>query len=137
MNPHQFVCREDGQVITEELFGDQIVRFLYSEAREKAPALFQMLTGERASDLLGLLNFDLPLSATFSGSQRFLKARGVDLEESLISANEMKTPRDFFEEWIKEKEITTKQARIGHSHPTRPRGTKSMAKARTRATARD
>ena len=100
MNPHQFVCREDGQVITEELFGDQIVRFLYSETREKAPALFQMLTGERASDLLGLLNFDLPLSATFSGSQRFLKARGVDLEESLISANEMKTPRDFFERKI-------------------------------------
>lgn len=57
---HQYVRRDSGLVVTEELFADRIVGFLYSSAREPAPALFRALTGSRASRILGLANFDLP-----------------------------------------------------------------------------
>ena len=36
---HQYVERTNYQVITEDLFGDRTINFLYSTAREKAPRI--------------------------------------------------------------------------------------------------
>ena len=51
-NDHQYVRRHTGMVVTEELFADRVVEFLYSTTRERAPCLFKALTGPRASHLL-------------------------------------------------------------------------------------
>ncbi len=98
---HQFVRRSSGQVLTEDLFADRIVSFLYSTARERAPALFRALTGRRVSHILGLANFDLPLAGPLTGSTRFLKRNGVDLSECVDPPDSFTTPRKIFERKIR------------------------------------
>ncbi len=51
--PHQFIDRHTGQVVTERLFADRTVNFIYQDVREKAPAAFKALTSARACGLLG------------------------------------------------------------------------------------
>ena len=99
--PHQYVRRESGTVLTEDLFGDRVVSFLYSRARENAPTLFRALTGRRASHLLGVANFDLPLTRALLGNKRFLERNGVDLSECVESPEYFTTPRRIFERQIR------------------------------------
>ncbi|MFZ5760522.1 MAG: phosphatidylserine decarboxylase [Thermodesulfobacteriota bacterium] len=98
---HQYIERTNRQVITEELFGDRIITFLYSRGREKAPTLFRLATGARMSSLLGYLNFDLPLARTIIGNRRFLLKNGVRAEECLIPPEGFTTPRAIFERKIR------------------------------------
>ncbi len=98
---HQYVDRSTGQVVTEKLFGDRIVRFLYSSAREQAPDLFRMVTGPHCTSLLGLLNFDQPLCSRLLGNQRFLRSNGVDLSECVRDPATFKTAREIFERQIR------------------------------------
>lgn len=99
--PHQYIVRRDGQVMTESLFGDRIVRFLYSRGRENAPALFQLVTGARFSQWIGALNFDLPLAPRLLGHRGFLRSCGVDLAECLDPPHALDTPRKIFERKIR------------------------------------
>jgi phosphatidylserine decarboxylase len=99
--PHQYVDRASGEVLTERLFGDRIVNLLYSEAREKAPAVFRALTGKRMSSLLGWANFDLPLAPRLLGNRRFLAETGVDLSECVEPPEYFSTPRRIFERQIR------------------------------------
>ncbi len=101
MNPHQYVRRADGGVLTETLFGDRIVNFLYSSARESAPTVFRALTGKRMSKLLSLANFDLPLTTSLLGNKRFLERTGVDLGECVDPPESFTTPRKIFERKIR------------------------------------
>ncbi len=101
MSPHQYLDRQSGAVMTESLFADRIVRFLYSEAREHAPWLFRALTGSRTSSLLGTMNFDMPLAASLLGSRRFLKSCGVDLAECVDAPRSFGSPRKIFERKIR------------------------------------
>ena len=98
---HQYVDRETQLIRTERLFQDRMIRFLYSSARESAPALFRALTSSRASKLLGYVNYDLPLGAKLAGSRRFMKKLGVDLSECLDPLNKLNTPRKVFERKIR------------------------------------
>jgi phosphatidylserine decarboxylase len=98
---HQYVDRETRQIRTERLFQDRLIRFLYSSARESAPALFRALTSGRASKLLGYVNYDLPLGAKLVGSRRFMKKLGVDLSECLDPPKRLNTPRKVFERKIR------------------------------------
>lgn len=95
--PHQYIERETGQVRTEQLFGDRIIKHLYHDVRENAPLLFKLLTSGWSSSLLGIINFDLP-----SGVNRnFLKECGVDLNECLATPDRLNTPRKVFERQIR------------------------------------
>lgn len=98
---HQYVKRGGDAVITEEFFGDKIVSFLYSQTREYAPRLFDLLTGAHASHLLGLYNFDIPLSAKLLGNQQFLARCGVNMTECLGDEQFFNTPRKIFERQIR------------------------------------
>ena len=98
---HQYVERLSGRVMTEELFGDRIVRFLYSRAREQAPFLFRLATSARMSNLLGLYHFDLALGPRLSGNSRFLAHCGVDLAECVAPRAHFTTPRKIFERQIR------------------------------------
>ncbi len=98
---HQYVERESGAVIDEELFADRIVNFLYSRAREQAPFLFNLLLTPRFSSLLGFLNFDLPLAPRLLGNRGFLARCGLDLSECLAGPEYFTTPRRIFERQIR------------------------------------
>ena len=81
MSMHQYVERYTGQVCTEKLFADPLVRFLYAPIRENAPQLFRLLTGRYSSRLLALLNYDWALGRRLSSNSRFLESCGINLEE--------------------------------------------------------
>ncbi|MBJ6724459.1 phosphatidylserine decarboxylase [Geomesophilobacter sediminis] len=97
---HQYIERSSGSPRTEPLFGDRLVTLLYHRVREHAPALFDMVTSARMTDVLGYLNFDLPFGMRGSASSRFLRELGVDLSECL-EPDSLDTPRKVFERRIR------------------------------------
>jgi phosphatidylserine decarboxylase len=98
---HQFVDRETGTVLTERIYADRVVNFLYSTARERAPFMFRALTGARASALLAYFNYDFPLGMHLSGIGKFLTALGVDVDECVDPPRELNTARKVFERKIR------------------------------------
>ena len=98
---HQYIERSSGQVCDEPLFADRIIRWLYHPVRERAPQLFQMLTGQRSSQLLGFFNYDLALAAKILGNRKFLREAGVNLAECLDRSTELDTARKVFERKIR------------------------------------
>jgi len=92
------VDRATGRICTERLFWDKTVQFLYSEAREKAPALFRALTGAQVSSLLSFVNYDLPFTA---GMWSHLAKCGADFVGCLDPPHRFKTAREFFERKIR------------------------------------
>lgn len=99
--PHQYIDRCSGAVRDERLFGDRLVNLVYSQVRENSPRLFRALTSVRLSDLLGFLNYDLPLGSRLSGNRRFLHHLGVDLAECLDDPATLDTARKVFERRIR------------------------------------
>jgi len=99
--PHQYITRGERAVVTEPLFGDRVVNFLYSRLRERAPWMFRALTSARMSQLLAVMNFDLPLAPRLLGNRGFLKRCGVDLAECVDPPESFKTPRHIFERRIR------------------------------------
>ena len=97
MIQHQYVERETGEVRDEPLIGDKTVNFLYSVAREKTPLVFRALTGPRVSDLLGFINFDVPLG---NRRNRLVRGFGIDLGECLDPPGRLDTARKLFERQI-------------------------------------
>lgn len=98
---HQYIARDTASPLDETLFGDWIVRFLYSTARESAPFLFEALTGPRLTRWLALFNFDIPLASSLIGQRRFLESCGVDLRECYDPPATLDTPRKIFERRIR------------------------------------
>jgi phosphatidylserine decarboxylase len=99
--PHQYIERDNGLVRTEKLLGDPLIRAIYAPIREHAGWLFSALTGARASQALGLLNFDRSLGTRILGNRNFLAACGVDFEECLDSPQKLDTARKVFERKIR------------------------------------
>lgn len=97
---HQYIERATGAIIEEKLFGDPVVRFLYSTLREKAPALFRQAVNSRSTNLLSYYNYDLPFVSNAS-RERFIRDLGIDLEESLLCLEQLTTPRAIFERKIR------------------------------------
>jgi phosphatidylserine decarboxylase len=99
--PHQYVDRRSGRLCFERLYGDALVRWLYSEVRENAPALYRLMLSPRVSGLLGFINYDLPLGGAISGNQKFLRENGVNLEECIEPPEALNTMRKVFERRIR------------------------------------
>lgn len=97
---HQYIDRSSGLVLTEKIFGDPIVRIVYSRWREYAPWVFNLLTSKVSSGLLGYLQFDFLLSSRLSGSSRFIRSLGIDLSECVDPSADLDTPRKVFERKI-------------------------------------
>jgi len=93
---HQYIERESGQLRTERIYADRIIRFLYCRYREEVPFLLRALTSHRMSALLGFLNFDLPLVPRIAGLKSFVKRMGIDLSECLDSPESLDTFRKVF-----------------------------------------
>lgn len=99
--PHQYIERDSGQIRDEKLLGDALIRAVYAPVRERAGWLFQALTGSRASQLLGVLNFDRSLTARILGNGNFLDACGINFDECLDSPQQLDTVRKVFERRIR------------------------------------
>jgi phosphatidylserine decarboxylase len=100
-HPHQYIDRPTGGVRTEPLFSDGLVRWLYSDVRENASALYRLALGSRVSAALGFLNYDLPLGGAVSGSLKFLRESGVNLDECVELPSSLNTARKVFERKIR------------------------------------
>lgn len=98
---HQYIERESGDIRSEKIFADRIVKFLYSTTRENAPLLFKMLTSAQVSGLLGYMNYDFPLGTRLTGGRQFLRSLGVDLSECLDTPEKLNTARKVFERKIR------------------------------------
>jgi phosphatidylserine decarboxylase len=103
--PHQYIDRRTGRVCAERLFKDAVVRWLYDDVRENAPALYRMAISSRVSSLLGFLNYDLTLpgalSGALSGNREFLRESGIDMTECLDPPEALNTARKIFERRIR------------------------------------
>jgi phosphatidylserine decarboxylase len=97
MMQHQYIERDSGRVVTEQLFGDRMVRLLYHGVRENNAALFRLLTSNRSSHILGMINFDRPVLS----KRAFLADCGIDLSECLDPPEQLDTPRKIFERKIR------------------------------------
>ncbi len=99
--PHQYVERETSRIVNEPLFGDRIIRYVYSSQRESTSTLFRMLTSARISRLLAYFNYDIPLGDAFTGGRALLQKLGVDMSECLDSPESLNTARKVFERKIR------------------------------------
>ncbi|MFH1028566.1 MAG: phosphatidylserine decarboxylase [Pseudomonadota bacterium] len=97
MMQHQYIERDSGRVVTEQLFGDRMVRMLYHGVRENNAALFRLLTSSWSSQILGMVNFDRPVLS----KRAFLAGCGIDLSECLDPPEQLDTPRKIFERRIR------------------------------------
>ena len=98
---HQYIERDSGLPCSERLFGDRLIGLLYHAVRERAPALFRLVTSPRMTDVLGFVNYDLPFGGRGSACSRFLKELNVDLQECLDPPAQLNTPRKVFERRIR------------------------------------
>ncbi|HHT9137917.1 MAG TPA: phosphatidylserine decarboxylase [Candidatus Wunengus sp. YC60] len=98
---HQYIERDSGRVCTERLFADRAVKFLYSNARENAPALFNALTSAWGSGLLGYFHYKTILSTKVSGKQDILQSIGINRDECVDNLNSLDTFEKVFERKIR------------------------------------
>jgi phosphatidylserine decarboxylase len=94
---HQYIERDSGRVVTEQLIGDRMVKLLYHSVRENSTRLFSILTSSWSSHILSMVNFDRPILS----EQAFLADCGIDLSECLAPAAHLDTPRKIFERMIR------------------------------------
>ena len=97
---HAYITRKNGTILKEEFLADRAVAFVYNTVREKAPRLFDALTGSRVTSLLGFINYDLALNSRFSGAEQFARKIGLNENECLLPACALDTPRKVFERRI-------------------------------------
>lgn len=93
---HQYIERDSGAVMTEQLLGDRMVQLLYHQVRENSSGLFRLLTSSWSSKILGAVNFDRPLL----NRQSFAARCGIDLSECLDPPEQLDTARKVFERRI-------------------------------------
>ena len=99
--PHQYVSRETGQICTERLYHNSLIRLLYSRDNERSGVVFRALTSRHLSRFLGFINYDVALGSRLTGNQRFLRELGVDLSECLDAPETLDTARKVFERKIR------------------------------------
>jgi phosphatidylserine decarboxylase len=97
MMQHQYIERDSGKVVTEQLLGDRMVRLLYHGVRENSTTLFRMLTSSWSSHILSLVNFDRPVLS----ESAFLADCGIDISECIDFPYQLDTPRKIFERRIR------------------------------------
>lgn len=101
MIPHQYIDRDTGSIRTEKLYGDRFISWLYSEGRERVPALYRAVTGARMSSLLGFFNYSDFIGGRISGNMEFMRRAGIDLSECVDDPRLINTPRKIFERKIR------------------------------------
>jgi phosphatidylserine decarboxylase len=100
---HQYINRETGIIVTENLIGDKTIAFLYNRLRESVPAMFRALTSARMSSLLGFCHYDLP--GRSSHQRQEFERLGINWRECLAPLSSYSTMRRIFERQIRYWEV--------------------------------
>jgi len=98
---HQYIDRDSSRVVTEHLYADHWVRWLYSSARERMPGLFKAATSARFSELLSFIHYDNPICLQPIHVERMARKLGINLAECLDPQNALRSPRRLFERKIR------------------------------------
>jgi phosphatidylserine decarboxylase len=101
LQQHQYIDRASGDVRCERLIADKTVQWLYSTAREQFPYLFKLATSPFTSHLLAYLNYDAPMSASWSSASRLLKTLNIQEDECVRRFADPVRLRDIFERQIR------------------------------------
>src|SRR4030066_263174 len=94
---HQYIERETRKIKTEYLYGDKVVRFLYSGIKESAPWLFRQLTSAKITWLLSYANYRGFLAARMKEYLDLQRNLGISVEECLEPLELLDTPQKIFE----------------------------------------
>ena len=100
MHRHQYIDRKTSAIMDEHLFHDELIQTVYSEVRERAPFLFDLITSARMSSLIAFTMYDFPVGPRLFGADNFVRRMGVTQSE-ILSPETLDTPRKFFERKIK------------------------------------
>lgn len=98
---HQYIERKSRQVNTENLYGHQAVRFLYSSIREQAPWLFRQITSARASSLLSYINYYGLLTQKMKDHLKLQSALQIISDECVDQPDKLNTLQKVFERKIR------------------------------------
>ncbi|HEY6806381.1 MAG TPA: phosphatidylserine decarboxylase [Pyrinomonadaceae bacterium] len=98
---HQYIDRRTQQVCDETLFGDKVIRALYSRTLERAPILTQVASSQWVSNVLASMNYSSLMSAKPGGLLDFLRKSNVDLGECVDPLEELSDAKKLFERKIK------------------------------------
>lgn len=101
LTPHQYIERQTGRIRTEKLYCDRIVNYIYQNAHEKSPYLFELLTSCHMTAMLGFLIYDLAPTTKIKGIGQMIQSLGIDLSECVDAPEQLNTPRKVFERKIK------------------------------------
>jgi phosphatidylserine decarboxylase len=98
---HQYIDRRTRQVCDERLYGDLLVRALYSDAFEHAPLLVSAASSRWISNALSILSYNTLMRGKGTGLKRFLRQAGVDLAECVKEPETLDTAKELFERQIR------------------------------------
>lgn len=97
---HQFIDRKTREVVTENLFKDKIVNYIYSDIREKSDILFRLLVSKRISSLIAFIAYDLPGTGGYINAVQFAKKNNIRIDDC-VDIKSLTSPRKFFERKIR------------------------------------
>jgi phosphatidylserine decarboxylase len=98
---HQYIERGSASVVTEDLFCDNVIGFLYGTVRENAQVLFNALISARVTHLLAFFNYDLSFRLRLSKPEKIIKRLGIDMDECLDPPEALTSPKKIFERKIR------------------------------------
>jgi phosphatidylserine decarboxylase len=98
---HQYIDRRTQQICDESLFGDNVIRALYSRALERAPLVTQVASSQWVTNALASLNYNSLMAAKPGGLIDFLRQSNVDLDECVESLENLDSPQKIFERQIR------------------------------------
>lgn len=98
---HQYIDRHTQQVCNERLYGDRLVRALYSPSVERPNLLTSAASSRWASSMLSMLSYNTLMAGKWTGLVEFLQQSGVDLAECVAGPEALDTPQKVFERQIR------------------------------------
>jgi phosphatidylserine decarboxylase len=98
---HQYIERKSGEIRTEKLYRDGMIRAIFNDRREKTGILYRAVTSAYASEILGILNYDLPAGIFARRALAEMISMGTDLSECLDDPEGLDTMRKIFERKIR------------------------------------
>lgn len=98
---HQYIDRRTQQVRNEQLYGDLLVRALYSPSVERPNLLTAAASSRWASNMLSMLSYNTLMAGKWTGLGEFLQQSAVDLTECVDAPESLNTPQKVFERQIR------------------------------------
>ncbi len=97
---HQFIDRQTEEIKNEKFYGDKVIKFIYSHARENPSVMYNLLNSRRLCKLLGFFYFDSFIGSKIVRTKEFMEKIGIDYSECLEDPYLLDTPRKIFERKI-------------------------------------